>query len=87
MQSKTAILEPPSMQPPARPCFPLRPLSVREQEVLLGMWDCLGTAGIAERMRIKPSTVLEHKRRLFGKFNASSAIEVIRRAVEAKLLH
>ena len=87
MQSKAAILDPPFIQPPGVTAYPTMPLTGREQQVLHGMWDGLSAEKIAERLTITRNTVLEHKRRIFVKFNANCATQVLRRAVQAKLLH
>ena len=87
MESKTALLNPTFIPPADVPSYPVRPLTSREQEVLRGMWDCLSAEKIAERLNITRNTVLEHKRRIFFKFNARSSMQVIRLAVQAKLLH
>ena len=87
MPSKAALLTPSFIQPLGVTTYPAMPLTGREQQVLHGMWDGLSAEKIAGRLSIARNTVLEHKRRIFVKFHANNSTQVLRRAVQAKLLH
>lgn len=62
------------------------PLSYQERKIIGMIADGVKTAGIAEEMGLKPETVKWYRKRILDKFQASTSAEVVRKAIEMKLI-
>ena len=73
----------------AEPPMPDRPpddLSARELEVLRLVAMALSNAQIAARLHISSGTVKRHLTNIYGKLNAVSRVDAIKKATEANLI-
>ncbi len=76
----------------ARRRKPLRPveedeiLTLREGQVLACFAQGLGTAAIAQRLSISPTTVRNHSQRILAKLRAHSRLEAVARGYSSGLL-
>lgn len=61
-------------------------LTYQERSIVRMIADGAKTAGIAEAMGLKPETVKWYRKRILDKFQASTSAEVVRMAIEMKLI-
>ena len=62
------------------------PLSPREAEVMVALWDGLGIKGAAHRMGLSDKTAKNYAFSLFRKLQVTTQIQMVRRALELGLL-
>ncbi len=61
-------------------------LTYQERNIIRLIADGVKTAGIAEEMGLKPETVKWYRKRILDKFQAATSAEVVRKAIEMKLI-
>jgi len=62
------------------------PLSPREAEVMVALWDGLGVKGAAARLGLSDKTAKNYTFALFRKLNVTTQIQMVRKALELGLL-
>lgn len=65
---------------------PTEPLTEREVDILRRIAAGHSTTRIAQEMGLSPTTIMWYRKRLHLKFNVHSAVELVRRAMEQKII-
>jgi DNA-binding NarL/FixJ family response regulator len=92
LPARGAIPLPRGEEPPAGVVEPVRgtgtgcPLSGRELQVLTYVAEALTNRQIASRMEITEGTVKRHLRNVFHKLRATSRIDAVNKAIDARLI-
>lgn len=80
-----SVTSAPAVKPPPQPTYP-NDLTAREVEVLRLVTQGLTNAQIAEQLVIRPFTVNNHVRSIFGKLGVTNRAAATRYAMEHQLV-